>query len=196
MSVLTALFTRWAEVDPQHGLKLAAAIHPNGSSATSAVFETWILQDPDAAIDALDSSRARLGRNWQHIAESSFRSLALDNPEEANRRVLDFDANHRTDELVGQVVAYWADRDPERALAYARSLENPAQRHTGLLYSLHTIGRRDPPSAAPAALELKPGDARDRLLATIRKNWSATDAAGAAAWFRDNVPEPTETARP
>ncbi len=83
----------------------------------------------------------------------------------------------------GGVAREWAKKSPAEALAWAKTLPEPA-RGGALQNAVTGIATTDPERAASVALELEPDEDRITVLGSIASEWAARDPAKAMEWAR------------
>ena len=188
-NVITAFFHRWGTTAPSEALETAFRQHPYRRNALDAVFSAWSQTDPREALANLSEARSRMRyTNWMSTVEVAFRAFALDEPEEAARAALDFETanEHEETNLVASVAGYWADSNPDKALAWVERLPDGGQREMAFVVALHSISNHDPRRAAELALEMREGSEQTSLLFTVQKKWWSADPAAAEKWFRSH----------
>ena len=203
----TLLPIEWASVDPSRAMIFfRSAERPVWQSEL--FIEEWSKLDPSNALDTLIAS----GSGWERlmmiilpqIAETvphrlvevvsqlpredfantsrAFAIFAESDPVAAARAVHDLPAESLRGAYHG-VARGWAKRDPQGALAWARSLEHRDARNTATTAALWVWASNDP---LPALDHLDLAPPNERLGAEIMRKAAGVDFEATLNWVRDN----------
>ena len=115
-----------------------------------------------------------------------FTSQIAENPEAASRNVMSLEKGEQRERLVGQVAEGWAARDPQAALAWAKTLEGE-ERAEATRKTIEGWANKDPKAAA-SHLDSLPAEDRDKHVPAVAGRWAGQDPAAAAGWL-DKQPE-------
>ncbi len=187
--VVMAFFHRWGATEPREALEAALKQPVNRRTALDAVFTAWSQTEPREAIAALREVRSSMRyTNWMSTVEVAFRAMALHDPEEAGRAVLAFETanEHEEANLVASVAGYWADSNPDKALAWVEQLPSGGQREMAFVVAVHSISNHDQGRAAELALGMPEGRDRTSLLFAVQKKWWEADPKASESWFRSH----------
>ena len=204
----------WATSDPEaaYGIAVSLPAGQSRSNALSSILQQWTRDDPTRAMAvfdsltkqekescywsvtsgltqtnpaaALDWARSLPGRNMSGNALSNVFSewAATDGPAAA-AALAGLPAHVRANHYQN-IASQWASSDRDAALAWARSLERPADRARALSGCLGDIDLSDTAEITAILSELPKGETRSNMLANIASNQASADPEGTLAWLR------------
>lgn len=164
---------------------------PEGDSEDDAVLEPSQVSEPEWDVDALDPSKIEfLLSSLEQPATEAHRSLRLRllerwatiAPGEAavwSRMHLNGDDHS---EAVTVVATRWFESDPAAAIAFAKSVEEPATRATALLTLGYEALRNNARESLELVQEVPPSSARNDFLAQAVQEWAGTDFEAVRFW--------------
>jgi hypothetical protein len=146
-TVVEALYTRWAEFDPDKAATEALTLPPDACrwSAARAAFETWAAADLPAAWAWLQTSLP--GEDWWAPAVSMVRRLAASDPQRAVALLAKTTAPEIRKTMPVFIAEAWGAKDPEAALNWALTTPDEAVRNKLAGVVLEHGGETDPARA-------------------------------------------------
>lgn len=196
--------TRWAEIDPEAAFEFALAAKQKSfrNTAIGSILAGIAKNDPALAMEklaAIEDGAIRERAKYQLISSigvsrpddwiammqsdpslssrysvGSFASeWAIDDPAAAARRIMKLPAESRADAL-GTVAKVWAGKDPREAMAWAQSLDDPAQRNLAMSQVVGGMAANDPKAALASLASMAP-EARRQALGSMFETLSDLD---------------------
>ncbi|MFN0125126.1 MAG: hypothetical protein ACKV19_00375 [Verrucomicrobiales bacterium] len=180
--------------NPERSAALVSKL-ASGSARDNALQELvrmWHWSDSTAA---QEFTRTLPEVEQQRLRSTIAESLAWRSPDEAiaflKDNPLDDPAHHAWSNLAGAI----ADQSsPEKALEWARGLEDEATRMRAMPEIFSRMAMQDPAAAAREVASLPPGASREESLARIGGAWAGTNFEDALVWARSLTGKDRESA--
>lgn len=185
------LFEEWAKKDPAAALRRFGREQIEQGSFNHRVMNAlggWFARDLDAALVWLQQEGSLDSNQRSNLLRNSF-SRALNDSQNpgalASALFKHPNLPERSTALQG-LLGNWQRKDPEAVRAWLAGLPDAATR-TDLLEDLipstwyEHLGK--PQNYLPLALDLPPGELRDKRLGSLVTLWAKTDPAAAYAWL-------------
>lgn len=158
---------------------------PPGSArdiALQNLVRSWAWNDPASAKEFA----ASLPENErQRLNATMVETLAYRHPDEAVAYLKENPIDDPGHPLWANLAGAMADQSsPQKALEWARGLEDEATRLAALPEVFQRMAAQDPAAAARTALELPAGSSREESLARVGGAWAANDFEAALGWAR------------
>ena len=187
---LYAALRGWAGVDPEAAVArlatLPAADREGAEGAvldgavrrpdTAVVLAQRLMQgEPDAARSHANQLLSAFSRAGDYAAAANF-AAALPDTIRA--------------EMLGTAYQYWAQSQPERALAGAMNLPAGETRKAAVDAALSGWAQNDPAGLAEVAMNMTSGEDRTAALQTALRDWVQSDPKAASDWVNRRDPNP------
>lgn len=180
--------------NPERSAALVSKLAPGSArdNALQELIRVWHWSDSTAA---QEFTRTLPEVEQQRLRSTIAESLAWRSPDEAiaflKDNPLDDPAHHAWSNLAGAI----ADQaSPEKALEWARGLEDEATRMRALPEIFSRMAMQDPAAAAREVASLPAGASREESLARVGGAWAGTNFDDALAWARSLTGKDRESA--
>jgi hypothetical protein len=192
--VRTALFARWAAIDPDGAWQAASGLtdKKQRSQAISNVLGEAARTDPHKARQMLMGIQEQQLKNevlhaflWNAAAEDP--ELALEVLQSESTPTNGYSHYHN-------VFSQWAKDDPDAALASLTQIKGSRQRHQALAAIVSTLALSDPQRAMDMLAELPNGKDRSTILSSFSSSWMSQDSEAAMAWIKTLPPSDQQKA--
>ena len=166
----TESIRKWAAQDPQRAAEvvLANSSGPAAGRCAKVIAETWVKEDPQAAMDFTISRKDRLG---SQMAETAFKdwvkrdfdaaALWLEKQEDASR-------------LSPHIIEAWAKKDMHGALTWCQENLSGAPLTQAFEKLASGAASKNVNAAAKMVSEMEPSPARVRAAVAVAKQWFPT----------------------
>ncbi len=193
--VVTALFSRWAEYDPEKAATVADGFGDLRYVAVGGALASWVRIHPDAAfaffektsLTTSDPIELELSGRWL----TSMTRVTGD-PQGALARmeaVADVDAGKF---MVNRILKAWAKEDPDEAFAWAQSKEDYGVRNGYTRELLHNLAAPNPSKAFELAMGIDHPRLREESVRWTLMQWGGQGKAEARQAYLD-LPETVRT---
>jgi hypothetical protein len=200
--LLSAVFTEFAERDPELAVDLAVQAGTGGGNEDHGIQEAFAAlagRDPQKAITKLEVLKGQeraaavsaIGQGWAAREPAAALGWLAEQPasDRIDQRVLSYNSH---DALLISFAA-WADDDPQAARAWAEALPDGETRDAvGVHLAFFLASRGEGADAAKVLARL--GSAPDpKALADIASRWAFSDPQAAADWAITQNPGPAQS---
>ncbi len=171
---ITALFTRWASIDPptakEHALSLSKPRLRGG--ARSGLVQGWLENDP-ASLEAFIESFPE-GSDKTQLEASHWVFQTYKDPIATADKALAIEDPDKQTETLNRVLVYWWN-DPRAAIDWLDKVEDSVAKDAWIDNLLAGLAQRNPGEAFEESMRLLEGEPRKSNLRRIMEHWSAAD---------------------
>lgn len=169
------LLSAWAKMDPLAALDYAKANNAGGF-ATGTVLATWATRDPDAALRWAEANHEGTGPN-PHLA-GIIRGIAETNPERATELLAGMPRSRERGDALNGMLPHMLAQGVEATRSWIEGLTDAALRDGAIMRSAEELASMDP-SGTAAWLLANPGEATQRRMDDVYRQWARQDEQAA-----------------
>ncbi|WP_035606698.1 hypothetical protein [Haloferula sp. BvORR071] len=170
-----------ANTSPEEAVAALAKVSPTERDNfwnSEGVFTAWAANDPEAVLKWAETATDLDMKN--SALRAACRRMASDDPAAALAKIDGMPA-HLRGQLIGGVMATWADRDFNGALAAAGAMSKPAEREQAMAAIVDRMDWSDPGQTSKVVLAMPKGNARTSALENLSYSlrWQSPSEADA-----------------
>ncbi len=188
--IATALFSRWAEYDPQAAAMMALQFGDLRYSAQGGVLSTWAQRDPNAALSFLEESVLSNGDQAELMISHKLLERVIhitgDRASALERMEALADTNlSRT--MTNRLLTTWAKSEPDEAFNWIQAKEDYGSRNRYTQDLLHELALSKPKKTFELALSLDQPKLREEAVRWTLMQWAGQEAREAYLALPDTI---------
>jgi hypothetical protein len=177
MGEYSLLLTAWAKADPIAALEYASA-NTGGDFARTTILTAWATSDPEAAIRWADSNHTGDGPN--PLLVGVIRGIASIDPARATQIMTGMPRSQERGRALDAMMPHVLQMGVDGARAWISSLDDDSLRNGALDRMAPRLAALDPAAAADMLLA-NPGQAADRRMNDVYREWARQNQSDALA---------------
>lgn len=171
MGEYAMLLTAWAKADPINALEYAQA-NTQGDFARNTVLSSWASSDPEAAIRWATANHTGDGAN-PHLA-GVIRGIAAQDPARATELLTSMPRSQERGQALDGILPHLLAMGAEETRAWINKIDDDSLRNGALERAAVRLAAIDPAMAADMLIA-NPGQAADRRLNDVYREWANQD---------------------
>lgn len=183
---------QWMDPEKASHVVIKLAPGPARENALKELIDGWMTSDATAALAFI---RTLPELDQHRLQVPMVHALIRSDPNEAIAFLKDHPIDDPIHGVAGNLARAIADRSsPEKALEWARTLEDDASRLQAFPEIFHSMAVQDPAGASRSVLDLPPGGCREESVARIGGTWAQSHFDDALEWARGLTDQDRESA--